>query len=339
VNVVSCSFKERVTISKQLTLIGGTIDGTGLGVALQDGALTVRAADVVVQHVRVLGSGGAGIRIEGDRVRVEDSEFDHNIQEGYSVDANDTLFLRTHFHHNNEARTVDPDWEAGGGKSHGERNTFDGCESDHNGGPGIWFDTWYPTPYPPDRSFNPGTVVKNCRVHDNEAGIMYEVSDGATITDNVVWGNGWVSRGWFWSAGILISSSRNVEVARNIVAFNLDGISVLSQGRPDLPGNTVNVNVHDNVVIQGADDPTDTSDKAILAFEQDWSGGIWDAASNNRGSNNRFWSVYPEPRWSRFVWNGSVDTLAKLNATPAGGGSTYLSTAEKDAILASAGIP
>jgi hypothetical protein len=129
---------------------------------------------------------GDELQVGGARNTITDSEFDHNIQEGYSVDATDVLFLRDHFHNNNnEARTIDPGWEAGRGKAHGARIVFDSCESDHNGGPGIWYDTWYPSPYPANRVFNPGAVVRNCKVHDNQdAGIMYEVSDGGRISDN-----------------------------------------------------------------------------------------------------------------------------------------------------------
>jgi Right handed beta helix region len=162
-------------------------------------------------------------------------------------------------------------------------------------------------------------VVRNCRIHDNMNGIQFEVSDGGTFTDNVIWGNGDPAKGWYWQAGILVSSSRNVEIARNVLAYNLDGISVLSQDRSDRPA--------------------DTSDKALLAFDQDWSGNLWGANTGNVGSANKYWSPYPEPRSSRFVWSSTLSTLAALDATPMGGGSTYLTTADKDAALASAGIP
>ncbi len=341
-DVTGCSFHERVNINKSMTLNGGSIDGSGLGIPVQNGVLTVSASNVRINGVRAHGSSGAGIRInEVSQVTVADSEFDNNIQEGYSNDGDYVTFLRCHIHHNNVALSVDWQWEAGGGKSHGINTTFDSCESDHNGGPGIWFDTWYPMPYPPDREFNPGAVVKNCKVHDNIAdGIQYEVSDGATIVDNVVWSNGDPSWGWYWSAGILIASSRNAEVARNIVAYNLDGISVISQGRDDKPGLTTGVNVHDNVIIQTYDRPGDnTTTKSLLAYVQDWSGHMFDVGTGNVGANNRFWSVYAEPHSNRFAWNGALSTLAQLNATPIGGGSSYLTTAEKDAIVASVGIP
>jgi hypothetical protein len=343
-SIIDCSgsavFKQIIDVNKPLTLLKGTVDTTGLGVPLQSGGITISANDVVLDTMRSTGSGGSGLRVgRYARCIIRDCELDNNIQEGYNVsEATDLTFLRTHIHHNNVARTVDSGWEAGGGKAHGTNIIFDGCESNHNGGPGIWFDQWYPSPFPANRAFNSGTIVRNCRVHDNgESGIMYEVSDGAKIYNNVVWNNGNPNAGWVWAAGILISSSRNVEVYGNTVAWNLDGISVTLQNRADRPGNTTNVFVHDNNIMQGAD--KDASDKAMLAFAQDWAGGMYDTASNNRAAANRYWSMYPEPRWARFVWNGSLDTLAKLNATPAGGASTYLTTAEKNTILTNNGVP
>jgi hypothetical protein len=347
-NVSGCSFAERVTINKAMTLIGATIDGTGLGVALQEGALTLAADNITVANVDVHGSSGAGIRIQASNITIRDSRFHDNVQEGYSCDADNLTFLRGRIDHNNTARTVDPTWEAGGGKCHGDNITFDGVESDHNGGPGIWFDQWYPSPYPADRHFNAGATVRNCRVHDNqEAGIFYEVSDGGPtgtkIYDNVVWSNGTDQRGWYWDAGILISSSRNVEVYGNTLAWNLDGISVLTQSRGDQPpGGTTNVYVHHNNVIMGTPVSGDSSDKGALAFSQDWSGGIYDAAANNRGVGNAFWFPYAEPSSARFgYWNSTnLQTLAALNGVPAGGSaSAYLTTAQKDALLTATGIP
>lgn len=348
-SVIDCSgsavFNKRIYLRHPgVTVKAAKLDGTGLGVPFQQGVIEATAVDCMLDHVRVFGSSGSGVYVNnGNGLKVVDCELDNNIQEGFNGHGNDILFLRTHIHHNNVARTVSSGWEAGGGKIHGSRIIFDSCESNHNGGPGLWADQWYASPFPANRNFNDGWVYRKNRVHHNgEAGIMYEVSDGGTaltvIEDNIVWNNGNTNAGWHWAAGILISSSKNVEVRRNTLIANLDGISTLSQNRADKPGPTTNVNIHDNVVIQYADVAGDSSDKSLIAFAQDWTGGMFDAASNNHGTANRYWSVYPEPRYGRFAWNGSQDTLAKLNATPAGGASTYLTTAEKDAIVAAAAL-
>ncbi|MFI5262681.1 MAG: right-handed parallel beta-helix repeat-containing protein, partial [Candidatus Limnocylindrales bacterium] len=343
VNASGCLFHERVTIAKALTLNGGTIDGTGLGVPLQQGALTLAGGNIAVNHVRVTGSAGAGVQVTGSSVTIADSEFDHNIQEGFAVSgATNVTFLRDHIDYNNVALTVDPGWEAGGGKAHGTNIVFDGCESDHNGGPGIWFDQWYPSGTAAGvKVYNPGATVRNSRVHDNiGAGIMYEVSSGGKFYNNVVWGNGSPSAGWVWAAGILISSSQNAEVYGNIVAWNRDGISVVSQSRADAPGSVSGNYVHDNTIVLGPPVATDGSDKTLLAFADDWSSGMYAAGANNHGARNVFWSSQPEPQWARFgYWNGtSLQTLAALNGTGAGGASSYATTAQVNAILAGAGL-
>ena len=100
--------------------------------------------------------------------------------------------------------------------------TISGNEVDHNVGPGIWADV----------SCADWTISAN-RVHDNTyAGLMIEISQGATISGNAVWENGWGdSRGWGWAADILISSSGGVTVSGNTVAWSPVGISFVSQDR------------------------------------------------------------------------------------------------------------
>ena len=71
----------------------------------------------------------------------------------------------------------------------------------------------------------------------------------------------------------------------------------------------------------------------------DWSGVLFDPASNNRGSNNRYWYPVAENGQTRFAWNGSKSRLADYAATPAETTTTYLTTAQKDSALAAAGIP
>jgi len=184
--------------------------------------------------------------------------------------------------------------------------------------------------------------VRNSRVHDNTgAGIMYEVSRGATITNNVVWHNGSASDGWVWAAGILLSSSSDVEVSGNLVAWNLDGISVVSQDRADAPGTVSGNSVHDNTVALGTPVAGDSSDKTLLAFNDDWTSGMYAASAANTAARNAYWSTAPEPQWARFgQWNGtSVQTLSALNGTPIGGASTYISTASLDGLLQAAGLP
>ena len=64
---------------------------------------------------------------------------------------------------------------------------------------------------------------------------------------NRLWENGWRFPAWGWGGGIVVSSSRNVEVFDNVVAWNPDGISIISQQRERSAFNDVrNISVHDN---------------------------------------------------------------------------------------------
>ena len=107
-----------------------------------------------------------------------------------------------------------PGWSAGGSKSAilngyvSENNTVN-----HNGGPGVWCDIGCTN-----------VVIRNNRLHDNEQqGIFFEISNGAKIFGNKAWNNGWGFHEWCYGADILASSSRNVEIYRNVVAWSPQG--------------------------------------------------------------------------------------------------------------------
>ena len=231
--------------------------------------------------------------------------------------------------HDNNVAGFDAGWEAGGLKAAATAGaTWDANEVDHNQGPGLWCDLHCQN-----------ITISNNRTHHNlNAGIFFEISTGATIVGNAVWENGWGFRGWGWGGGILLSSSAGVEVARNVVAWNADGITVISQNRPDGIA-TRGQDVHDNI-IASRDDPSDTDSNLSLGWLQDWSGGMFDASSNNHGQSNAFWYPAPEPGYTRFGWNGPLTRMDDLNSTPAGGGnSRYLTVSEKDQLLTAAQVP
>ena len=225
----------------------------------------------------------------------------------------------------NNTEGFDPAWEAGGLKaavSTGLRvidnEVFD------NDGVGIWCDI-------DCRDF----TASGNRVHANtRAGIMFEISDGATIENNVVWENGWGFPTWGWGAGILISSSTDATVHGNLLAWNADGISVISQVRNRPGGDGVrNVSVTDNTVL------SDAAAGFMLAWLQDWPGAMYTPDSGNVGSGNRFWNESAEPSGCRFEWSDCVERIAAFSATPGGGGSEYLSDEAAHAALTAAGIP
>ena len=189
-------------------------------------------------------------------------------------------------------------WEAGGIKiTNGTGVTIRSNVVTGNTGPGIWCDI----------DCSDVEITANRVGENSRAGIMFEISDGATITDNVVWDNGWGFATWAWGAGILASSARNVSIERNTVAWNADGISVVSQDRSRPQSDHVTgVRVADNVIVEGP------PGSWLLSWIEDWSGGIHDVAADNVGLDNRFWEDPANPSHCRYVWTTCMDALSAL---------------------------
>lgn len=225
----------------------------------------------------------------------------------------------------NNTEGFDPAWEAGGLKAalaNGLRvidNNVDG-----NDGPGIWCDI----------DCHDFTASGNRVSGNTRAGIMFEISDGAIVENNIVWENGWGYPTWGWGAGVLISSSSDATVRGNLLAWNADGISVVSQSR-DRPGGDVvrGVSVVDNTII------SDAKGGFMLAWLQDWPGSLYAADSKNVASGNRFWHEAPEPTECRFEWSDCLDRIAAFAATPGGSSSGYLSDEAAHVALADTGVP
>jgi parallel beta-helix repeat protein len=227
--------------------------------------------------------------------------------------------------HDSNTDGFDPEWEAGGMKMGAlVGGTWDSNEIYNNAGPGVWCD------------INCQDVtISNNRSHDNaRAGIMLEISNGASIYGNNVWNNGWANANWGWGANILISSSANVNVYNNTAAWGNVGISVISQNRSDQPSvGTVGISVNNNNIIAGS--LTDAS----LEWLQDWPGILFLPSSNNSGSDNRFWYPGAENGSIRFAWDGCITSITSFSSTPGGQGSRYMSDATVQELLSSTGIP
>jgi parallel beta-helix repeat protein len=355
--IPECTFRETVKISKPLTLVtvGGTVDGEGTrtyGFVIasddvtidgfevtrttnpaQDGAIRARGVDrLTVRNAHVHHTGGACISIEdGTGHQILASELAYCEQEGFHLSrVTDTLLARNVIHHNNPNQAYGPGWEAGGGKAARVNGlTFDANESYANVGPGLWCDV-----------DSRNVVFRNNRVHHNtRMGIFVEISNGALIEGNRVWENGWHFTGWGYGAGIVAASSRNVEIRNNIVAWNADGISVISQSRTldGIQQFVTNVYVHGNDMMI-APQASDSSMSHLLAWQQDWSGSMYSSGSNNRGASNRYWHAKPEPGL-RFEWSDTYGRLSDFNNTPGESSGRYLTNAEKDTALSSVGIP
>jgi hypothetical protein len=89
--------------------------------------------------------------------------------------------------------------------------------------------------------------------------------------------------------------------------------------------------VHDNFVAAARD-------ALALAWLSD-SGGLFDPASTNQGSGNRYWFANDENTTSRFAWNGWLAHLGDLSRTPGDTGGAYVAAAEEEQLLSDAGIP
>jgi parallel beta-helix repeat protein len=235
--------------------------------------------------------------------------------------------------HDNGTDLFNRNWSVGGLKmSHVQAVTVDANESDHNGD-GIWC----------DEGCNNVTFSAN-RVHDNFlVGILFEISNGAVFHDNVAWNNGWSPSGWVWGAGILISSSANTEIYNNTLAWNRAGISVVDQNRPK-PAAPWGHYVHDNTMIRTQQAGADFWANVTLAWTDDngtGPGTMFDPASNNHGANNAYWEDQPEDAFNiaRYAWYDGMGALSRFIQTPGDVGGHYISTAQKDQILAAKGMP
>jgi parallel beta-helix repeat protein len=178
------------------------------------------------------------------------------------------------------------------------------------------------------------------RVHDNDrVGLLFEISDGAKISGNIVWENGWGNANSGWGAGIMAASSSNVEIYNNTLAWNNSGISVVSQDRGESRWNTVrNISVHDNTIL-AKDYPDGPGHFALRWWQSGYAGVLFDPTSDNRGADNRYW--YPGPEGEpRYSWGGTdYRSLARFDTTPGEQNAYYLTDAQKDHVLSVAKIP
>jgi parallel beta-helix repeat protein len=273
---------------------------------------------------------------EGASLNLLDNDIYRGGQLGVHVNRGDVLIRGNRIHDNN-TEGFDPSWEAGGMKTAGVLRsggthsfTADRNEVYSNKGKGMWCDV---------ECLNP--TYSNNRVHHNEGnGIQLEITHGGEVQGNVVWENGWDKTTWGWGAGILSSSSNDVEIRDNVLAWNADGITVVSADRDGTEFDEVkNVLVHHNKILtqDHADEPRHNY---ALAWLQDWSGVLFAPASNNQGYENKYWYPSPESDSVRYEWERTGHRrLEDFNITPGEENGRYLTQNEKDAVVESQGIP
>jgi parallel beta-helix repeat protein len=282
-----------------------------------------------------------------DNGQMLDNEIFNGGQLGFAGRGTNLVFRGNSVHHNN-TEEFSAQWEAGGAKlTEAVGVEIDGNEFFLNNGPGVWCDI----------DCSDVTISNNNVYHNHQVGIYFEISDGAEISGNSVWANrlGPDAVGW---AGIFISSSSNAKVHDNVVAWNGDGIVVMSQCRSTLAdGSTCDTshrwnNVSGNEVFRNSIimAPHDDADPTVYALG--WQRDITDESgvayqfmftddAANRGYENVYWIDQGDRSGEiGFSWGGTTfAALDQFLATPGGESGRYLDARERDRILEEAGIP
>jgi parallel beta-helix repeat protein len=358
IHVPAGTYREKIYINKPLTLIadpGVTVDGEN-----RDRWIVGQAANVTIQGFTFINSnqpqyhgglsndgysnwtirgntfrnaGNAAIDIkQGSGHLIENNIVTNSGNVGIRVESVGSATIRGNTTEGNNTKNLDPGWEAGGMKITGNYGgvhnmLIENNIARNNNGPGIWVDI-----------DGHDIEISNNRVYNNSrAGIIYELSFGGRIHGNVVYNNatGWDA--WGFGAGIMVQNSSDTEVFDNVVAWNPDGITVISQDRGETRWNNVTGNtVHDNTIITNHDGGFNTY---AVGWLEDWNGVLQNTASNNRGYGNRFWFSTPEGPELRYRWGGDAFwTMANFSTSPGGQNSVNLTDSQKNQALASAGI-
>jgi parallel beta-helix repeat protein len=279
-------------------------------------------------HATALGLGKAkGLRAVRNNIH-------HNGKVGIGGYDSSVQILNNKIHRNN-TEAFDPGWEAGGIKMAGSNYLLiKGNKIYRNREIGLWIDT----------EAKNVTIAGN-RIHHNRwQGIRYEASKNGEIVGNTIWENGWKSpRGkGFNEAGIALSATRNVEVHRNVLAWNNDGILVVNakRSKPSQQEYSKSVNnvIHHNSILTKS--YRNGGRHISLAFMKAYSGGnIYNPKANNRGHHNRYWDPKRTAANGRYKWKSLYDKLGSFNNTRGGERERYMSKRAKNRIVDNRNIP
>lgn len=193
--------------------------------------------------------------------------------------------------------------------------TFDQNVVHDNFGKGVHYDI--------DCSNN---IASNNRIYDNaRIGLNMELCYSGKAFGNVIYGNGYATPDGMRGTGILVNSCENTEIYDNVVANNPGGIAVITSGARLNHELTHDVFIHDNTIISQA---------GTIALA--WKGSVdaFAPSANNLGADNRYYYPLAENGQARFAWDSTITQLSAFNATLGEERGAYLTTAEKDAILA-----
>jgi hypothetical protein len=317
-------YKEKFTLAKPGVTwnlrTGAIVDLITFPIAVQQSGVYLKGDDIkFIGDGEIKGSSASAVTVDGNRVTLT-AHLHHNVEEGYVWHGSDGLMLGGSNHHNNETGQMWDSSEQGAGKANCQRLTIDGVHvyniglggADVSAGQGLWYDSI--------GAINSGGIVRNCRIHDvYYAGLFFEISQDGEFYNNIIYRCGWTPSGsGFWGAGMLIASSRRAEIYSNLFVDNkYSGVRVLCQNRGDRPGDTVEVNVHDNDFIGNGTAIGFDTDNATIATT------MFAANAGNMIAKNRFDT--PKVFWKP---QGTLTDLVKINALPGGGGNRLLTATE-----------
>jgi len=224
---------------------------------------------------------GLGIRI-GTKTVVRNCYIHHNHLMGMGGVGDSTVVENNEIAYNNYLDSPDPSDEAGGAKFVKTnylvvRNNY----AHHNHGVGLWDDGW-----------NYKVLYDGNRVEDNySAGIMHEISLDAVIRNNTVQRNGLKDFHWGYGAGILVTSSPNVEVYGNTVTNNARGIVGIGSIRAENPSLFIlqNFYVHDNIVTMTSVATDGSGTGNATGIVQDAGDLTYFTGKNNRFVHNTYY--------------------------------------------------
>lgn len=300
------------------------------GNAAQTGAINnQRWSTMIIENSNFSWAHGNNVQLQGgNNHKVLNNDISYGGQQGTGIGESDGSLVQGNRIYQNNTEDFSHGWSAAGDKSALVTNTtWDSNTVYDNHGPGLWCDV----------ACNNVTYSNNSVFNNEDEGIFYEISTNAKIFGNKVWRNGFTKGNtWCYSAGILIASSDHVEVYNNTTAWNTINISMLSQIRPTTSnpdGYSDTVSIHDNVIVgqQGA------GEKGLI-----WCGEsqVYNLASKNFGSNNKYWYQETEGSYERFGYDSrGIWELADFNSTLGEENGQYISSSEKNAILNAACMP
>lgn len=267
----------------------------------QKGAIEARAAkNWTVEESWVQSNHGSGIRV-GSGLTIRQSLVYANGQIGINGQGDGLVIQSTEIAHNQIGGFKAFGWVGGGVKINKSADVrIRGNHVHHNNGHGLHTDGGSRRVL-----YEYNTVTDNAGV-----GISHEISYEATIRSNDVRRNGFGRSIGLGGSGIYVNSSSNVEVSKNVVADNADGIGGQQSNRE---GHTLeNLWVHDNVIHMS------TGNTGVVTATDD---SVF--SRNNRFDRNEYHLT--ESGGNYFRWAGSQLNFSEWQDAGQDGGGSAIS--------------